>query len=95
MNEHDPPDALSHDSSDDSAVGGDLGFEYALRKSGEVALMRHGKLVTTLRGSKAHAFAAEIEGCSRAEAQQLMARLTGNYKRGNERRSSRQPREPR
>lgn len=79
---------------DDPSDHGDLGYHFALRKNGEVALMRHGKLVTTLRGSKAHAFAAEVEGASAADAQQLMARLTGNYKRGNERKSKRSPRDP-
>lgn len=77
----------------DPSDGGDLGYDFAVRKSGEVALMRYGKLVTTLRGSKAHAFAAEVEGASAAEAQQLMARLTGNYKRDNERRAKRSPRD--
>jgi hypothetical protein len=70
----------------------DLGFSYRARKSGEVELLRHGKAVTTLRGDAAADFLSEVAGASEEEAQQLMARLTGNYKRGNERLASQHPR---
>jgi hypothetical protein len=39
-----------------------------------------------LRGDSASRFAARIGGLDVAEAQQLMARMTGHFKRGNERR---------
>lgn len=38
--------------------------------------------MTTLRGDTAKKFIVRVE---RDDPQQLMARLTGNYKRGNER----------
>ena len=63
-----------------------LGFTFQLRKSGEVILYHEERLATTLRGTQATRFLAQIDGISPAEGQQLMARLTGNYKRGNERR---------
>ena len=63
----------------------DLGFTYRQRKGGVVELLRHGRLASTLRGTDALDFLSEVESSDGAAAQQLMARLTGNYKRGNER----------
>ena len=70
----------------------DPGFTYRARKSGEVMLLHHGAPVTTLRGDVAERFLAAVAECDPARAQQLMARLTGNYKRGNERRAAEHPR---
>ena len=41
---------------------------------------------------KAAAFLDELAEGSEADGQQLMARLTGNYKRGNERQAQGHPR---
>jgi hypothetical protein len=62
----------------------DLDFSFHLRKKGEVEITRHNKSVQILRGQRAQEFAEEIGDLSPDEQQQLMARLTGNYKRGNE-----------
>ena len=70
----------------------DLGFTFRRRKSGEVEILRGGRVVTTLRGEAAIDFVAEIDPADEAGAQQLMARVTGNYKRGNERLASAHPR---
>lgn len=70
----------------------DLGFTYRLRKTGEVQVLHRGKLAATLRGTDAVDFIVEAQQCDAAGAQQLMARLTGNYKRGNERTASEHPR---
>ena len=70
----------------------DLGFTYTARKSGEVQIHHHGILATTLRGDRAADFLEEMAGCDDASAQQVMARLTGNYKRGNERKAADHPR---
>ena len=76
-----------------AAVGGnDLGFSYRARKNGAVEILRHGKVVSTLRGNDAADFLSEVEASDVGEAQQLMARVTGNYKRGNERLASQHPR---
>lgn len=48
-----------------------------------VVIRHHGRVATTLRGAAAARFLADVE---RSDPQQLMARVTGNYKRGNERR---------
>jgi hypothetical protein len=70
----------------------DLGFTYRLLKAGGVEVRHHGKLAATLRGTDAVDFIQEVEGGSPADAQQLMARLTGNYKHGNERLAANHPR---
>jgi hypothetical protein len=75
-------------SSDSSAQPSDLGFTYRSRKNGDVEILHHGRVATTLRGHDAEDFLAEAPDAASAEAQQLMARLTGNYKRGNERLAS-------
>ena len=77
---------MSHDSD------GDLGFRHRERKNGEVEVLHHGRLACTLRGPEAADFLAQVLRCGDAEQQQLMARLTGNYKRGNERTAARHPR---
>lgn len=63
---------------------GDLGFTYRATRSGEVHIHRAGVLVTTLRGPAAGRFLEQVEGASPAAQQQRMARVTGQYKRGNE-----------
>jgi hypothetical protein len=60
----------------------DLGFEFATRKSGDVVISRDGVIVTTIRGKAAAKFLTDV---ARGDPQQVMARATGNYKRGNER----------
>jgi len=63
----------------------DAAFAYRTRKNGEVEISYHGKPVTTLRGKDAAKFTSRAEGLENHEAQLLMARVTGNFKRGNER----------
>ena len=67
------------------------GFEYRL-EGAEVIITHHGKRATTLRGATANRFLADVEG---RNAQELMARVTGNYKHGNERQARNHPRNSR
>jgi hypothetical protein len=67
----------------------DLGFTFQVRKSGEVVISRDGRTVAALRGPAARDFLAEVAG---SDPQQVMARQTGNYRRGNERVATRHPR---
>jgi len=60
------------------------GFTFEARRSGEVVIRHHGRVATILRGRKATRF---LEDANSGDAQERMARLTGNYKRGNEERS--------
>ena len=83
---HPPYSAMSSD------PHADLGFTYRERKGGAVEVYHRGRLASTLRGTEALDFLAEVQSGNPADAQQLMARLTGNYKRGNERLASAHPR---
>ncbi len=58
------------------------GFEYRERKNGEVAISHHGRHAIVLRKAAAARFLRDVE---QADPQEVMARVTGNYKRGNER----------
>lgn len=69
-----------------------LGFSYRIGRDGEIAIYRAGRVVTTLRGRAALLFLADVEGAPGDAQQQAMARVTGNYKRGNERTAAAHPR---
>jgi hypothetical protein len=64
---------------------GDLGFTWRRRKDGDIEVLHRGRLASTLRGSDAADFLAEAQGSELIDLQPLMARITGNYKHGNER----------
>jgi hypothetical protein len=64
------------------------GFSYEV-EGAAVAIYHHGRRAAVLRGPAAERFLAEVE---RRDPQQLMARATGNYKRGNERAGKRSAR---
>ena len=59
------------------------------RADGTIVISYHGAPVTLLRGKAADRFATRMDGADAAAAQQLMARATGNFKHGNERRATR------
>lgn len=64
----------------------DRPFSWNRRADGTIVVMYHGAPVTLLRGRAAERFADRIGSASGVEAaQQVMARVTGNFKRGNER----------
>lgn len=62
-------------------MGTPTGFDYR-RRGTEVLITHHGRPATTLRGRRAADFLEDVES---GDPQELMARLTGNYKHGNER----------
>ncbi|MCS3443679.1 hypothetical protein [Microbacterium phyllosphaerae] len=72
-------------------MGSPSGFEFAVRGD-DVVIRHHGVTATVLRGAKAAEFLAQVE---RGDAQLLMARLTGDYRRGNERTARQHPRNAR
>lgn len=67
-------------------------FTYRRNKDGSVTISHRGKLAATLRREEAEDFLGEVEGCALEECQHVMAQLTGNYKRGNERQAQQHPR---
>ncbi len=69
-------------------MGDPGGFEYSVR-GGEVVVTHRGVRAAVLRGAAAARFLADVE---RDDPQLLMARVTGNYKRGNERTARNHPR---
>lgn len=64
------------------------GFEFE-EQGGEVVVFHHGRRATVLRGARAQGF---LEDVDRGDPQELMARVTGNYRRGNERQARQHPR---
>lgn len=69
-------------------MGSPSGFAYAVRAE-EVVIRHRGIVATVLRGAKAAAFLDDVD---RGDPQLIMAKATGNYRRGNERAARRHPR---
>jgi hypothetical protein len=62
----------------------DADFAFKDTKDGKVFIYWRGKLARTLVGKEAKKFLEEIDDLEAEQAQLLMARRTGNFKRGNE-----------
>ncbi len=60
------------------------GFSYQAHKQ-QVQISHHHRVVTVLRGRAAQKFLDRVDAPG-ADPQQVMARATGHYKHGNERR---------
>jgi hypothetical protein len=63
-------------------------FSYRTSKDGTVFVAFHGRTVTVLRGRAAERFLARTSRMDAAGVQGEMARVTGNFKHGNERQAS-------
>ena len=61
-------------------------FSYREAKDGSVHVAFHGRHVVTLAGDDAQRLATRLEGAGQERTQLLLAKATGNFKRGNERR---------
>jgi hypothetical protein len=59
-------------------------FSYRVTKDGKVFISYEGKQVTTLVGKNADRFILKIQYAEKKESQLIMAKSTGNFKRGNE-----------
>jgi len=60
-------------------------FDYRSDRKGDVTIYWHGRPVTTLRNRAAARFLGRIESPDDGAAQLEMAKITGNFRRGNER----------
>jgi hypothetical protein len=60
-------------------------FTYQVTKSGKVFIFWQGKRIKILPREVARKFLAKIEGLDQQGTQLVMAKETGNFKRGNER----------
>ncbi|MGO2036293.1 MAG: hypothetical protein ACTH2U_07420 [Brevibacterium sp.] len=58
-------------------------FDYQVTKSGVLIIRRGGRTVMELGGKKAAVLIPKLGRSDEAD-QQLLARVTGNYRRGNE-----------
>ena len=59
-------------------------FNYQLSKDGKIFLYWEGKQVKLLKGKEALKFTSKIASLDEQGVQLLIAKLTGNFKRGNE-----------
>lgn len=65
------------------------GFAWTRNADGSVLITHQGRRAAVLRGARAAQFLRDVE---LGDEQELMARLTGNYARGNERVARNHPR---
>lgn len=65
----------------------DEAFSYKIRKDNKLFIYYYGKQVMVLTGTRAVKLIEELEFADEEEEQYLLARITGNFKRGNERES--------
>lgn len=60
-------------------------FTYKINKDNKVFIFWEGKQIMILRGSESERFISRMETAGPKEAQLIMAKVTGNFKHGNER----------
>ncbi len=60
-------------------------FSYQQYKNGNISICWKEKEVMILKGKKADKFSSQMENASEFDAQMIMAKITGNFKHGNER----------
>lgn len=60
-------------------------FTYQISKEKKVFISWNGKQVRVLKGKEAQKFISTIMGLDEKGVQLVMAKVTGNFKRGNER----------
>ncbi len=66
----------------DTATSNDFGFEFRVRKNGDVDITHNGRTAATLKGATAHAFIDEIEAHDdEDDSQALMQRLVSEHRR--------------
>ncbi len=60
-------------------------FSYRLQKDQRIRIFWQGRCIMTLGGQRAVALIQELDGSDDGEVQFILQRVTGNFKRGNER----------
>lgn len=60
-------------------------FSYRQYKNGTISISYENKEITTLKNKAAIKFSLAIQDSTDMEAQMIMAKITGNFKHGNER----------
>jgi hypothetical protein len=59
-------------------------FSYKISKERKIFIYWEGRQITTLAGNRAEEFIAKIQILDGKAAQLIMAKMTGNFKHGNE-----------
>jgi len=59
-------------------------FSYRVSKDNKIFIFWNGKQVMVLKGKESEKFLAKVSIANKIESQLIMARITGNFKRGNE-----------
>ncbi len=59
-------------------------FSYKLTKDKKIFIYWNGKQVTILKGKESQRFLDKIKSADVKEVQLIMAKITGNFKHGNE-----------
>ncbi len=62
-------------------------FSYKVSKDNKIFIFWYEKQVKLLTGKESEKFLAKIEKADSKEAQLIMAKATGNFKRGNEKKN--------
>lgn len=71
----------------------DLAFSFKITKDDKLQIYKNLTYITTLKGSNAQSIITKIsESTTYEEVQIILARATGNFKRGNEKKSKSHPR---
>lgn len=65
-------------------------FSFRVNKEGKVFIFWEGRQVLVLRDKAASQFVRQVTGADTQSAQLLMAKATGNFKRGNERKQAKE-----
>lgn len=65
-------------------------FSYKITKDKKVFIYWKGKQVTILKGKENERFLLKIQNANEKELQLIMAKVTGNFKRGNEKSNKKQ-----
>lgn len=60
-------------------------FSYKVSKDKKIFIFWCGKQVMILKGKEMEKFLSKLQNANEFEAQLAMAKITGNFKRGNER----------
>lgn len=64
-------------------------FRYKITKDETIRIFWEGRCVMTLGGQRERRLAAELASADQGERQAVLQRATGNFRRGNERRTKR------
>ena len=67
-------------------------FTYKINKKNDVRIFWENRCIKTIGGSRGEELANELADAGQEEIQYILQRITGNFKRGNERQHSKSKR---